>query len=59
MAASLGFFFRHYGEFKPYVHLLHWQLTPYGRVRGIRTEVDVNVFNGNKEEFAKYVKGEM
>ena len=48
-----------YGEFKPYVHLLHWQLTPYGRVRGIRTEVDVNVFNGSKEEFAKYVKGEM
>lgn len=47
-----------YGEFKPYVHLLHWQLTPYGRVRGIRTEVDVNVFNGSKEEFAKYVKGE-
>lgn len=42
-----------YGEYKPYVRLLHWQLTPYGRVRGIRTEVDINVFNGTKEDFAK------
>lgn len=43
-----------YGEFKPYVKLLHWQLTPYGRVRGIHGEVDINVFNGSKEEFEKY-----
>ncbi len=43
-----------YGEFKPYVRLLHWQLTPYGRVRGIHGEVDVNVFNGSKEEFLNY-----
>ncbi len=43
-----------YGEFKPYVKLLHWQLTPYGRVRGIHGEVDVNVFNGSKEEFLNY-----
>ena len=40
-----------YGEFKPYVRLLHWQLTPYGRVRGIRGEVDINVFNGTREQF--------
>lgn len=43
-----------YGEFKPYVKLLHWQLTPYGRVRGIHGEVDINVFNGTKESFEKY-----
>lgn len=42
-----------YGEFKPYVKLLHWQLTPYGRVRGIHGEVDINVFNGSKEAFRK------
>ena len=41
-----------YGEYKPYVHLLHWQLTPYGRVQGITGDVDINVFNGTREEFA-------
>lgn len=45
-----------YGEFKPYVKLLHWQVSPYGRVRGIHTEVDVNVFNGTKEDFETYRK---
>lgn len=43
-----------YGEFKPYVKLLHWQLTPYGRVKGIHGEVDINVFNGTKEAFEQY-----
>lgn len=47
-----------YGEFKPYVHLLHWQLTPYGRVRGIRGEVDINVFNGTRSQFEDYLRGE-
>ncbi len=42
-----------YGEYKPYVRLLHWQLTPNGRVNGISTPVDINVFNGTKEEFAQ------
>lgn len=45
-----------YGEFKPYVKLLHWQLTPYGHVRGITGEVDINVFNGTKEQFKKYLQ---
>lgn len=45
-----------YGEFKPYVHLLHWQLTPYGRVRGIHGEVDINVFNGTKTQFREYLQ---
>ncbi len=45
-----------YGEFKPYVHLLHWQLTPYGRVRGIHGEVDINVFNGTKSQFRDYLQ---
>ena len=44
------------GEFRPYVKLAFWQLTPEGRVRGIHGEVDVNVFNGDKEEFARWRK---
>lgn len=44
-----------YGEFKPYVKLLHWQLTPYGKVRGIHGEVDINVFNGTREKFRSYI----
>lgn len=41
-----------YGEYKPYVHLLHWQLTPYGRVTGIKGDVDINVYNGTPAQFA-------
>lgn len=44
-----------YSEFKPYVHLLHWQLTPHGRVNGITGEVDINVYNGTKEQFIEYL----
>ena len=43
-----------YGEYRPYVKLLYWQLTPFGRVKGIHGEVDINVFNGNKEQFEQY-----
>ena len=45
-----------YSEFKPYVRLLHWQLTPYGKVRGIHGDVDINVFNGNRSQFEDYVR---
>ena len=45
-----------YGEFRPYVKLAFWQLTPEGRVRGIQGEVDINIFNGNREEFARWRK---
>lgn len=44
-----------YGEYKPYVHLLYWQLSPHGRVAGIHGEVDINVFNGDRTQFAAYV----
>ena len=43
-----------YSEFKPFVHLLHWQLTYRGRVSGITGDVDINVFNGNHEQFNDY-----
>lgn len=44
-----------YGEYKPYVHLLLWQLSPYGRVAGIQGEVDINVFNGSRKQFQRFV----
>lgn len=42
-----------YGEYKPEVNLVYWQLCPDGRVRGIHTEVDINVFNGFEAEWKK------
>ena len=44
-----------YGQYRPYVQLLYWQLSPYGRVRGIKGDVDINVFNGSMEQFHRYV----
>lgn len=41
-----------YSAFRPSVRLLHWQLTPRGRVRGITGEVDINVYNGEASAFA-------
>lgn len=35
-----------YGEYKPDVNLIYWQLSPDGRVNGIHGEVDINVLNG-------------
>ena len=45
-----------YGEYKPYVHLQYWQLSPDGRVKGIHGDVDINVYNGLPEHFEDYVK---
>lgn len=47
-----------YSQYKPYVHLLYWQHTPYGRVKGIRGDVDINVFNGSKAQFRRYAAGQ-
>lgn len=46
-----------YGEFRPYVKLLFWQLSPYGSVRGIHGDVDINVFNGSRKDFEEWTKG--
>lgn len=40
-----------YGEYKPYVRLQYWQLSPTGSVTGIHGHVDINVFNGTREHF--------
>lgn len=45
-----------YGEYKPDIHLVYWQLCPDGRVAGIHGEVDINVFNGYKDAFDKFAK---
>ena len=45
-----------YGEFKPDVKLLYWQLSPDGRVSGIHGDVDINVFNGYRSQFNEFIQ---
>lgn len=45
-----------YGEYKPYVHLQYWQLSPDGKVKGIHGDVDINVYNGHPRSFEDYVR---
>ena len=45
-----------YGEYKPDVRLAIWQLSPDGRVVGIRGEVDINVFNGYRDQFEEFLE---
>ena len=44
-----------YGEYKPDIKLIYWQLSPDGRVRGIHGLVDINVFNGYQDEWNEYI----
>ena len=44
-----------YGEYKPDVRLVFWQLSPDGRVAGIRGDVDINVFNGYKDQWDNFL----
>ncbi|MBD9299734.1 MAG: glycosyl hydrolase family 25 [Prevotella sp.] len=45
-----------YGEYKPDIRLVYWQLCPDGRVAGIHGKVDINVFNGYRDAYDKFVK---
>ena len=47
-----------YGEYKPDVKLVVWQLSPDGRVKGITGEVDINVFNGYQQQFDDFIASE-
>ena len=47
-----------YGEYKPDVKLVVWQLSPDGRVKGITGEVDINVFNGYQGQFDEFIEKE-
>ena len=43
-----------YGQYRPDVKLLFWQLCPDGKVEGITGPVDVNVFNGYQGQFEEF-----
>ncbi len=43
-----------YGEYKPEMKLSIWQLSPDGKVKGIEGDVDINVFNGYKNEYEDF-----
>ncbi len=47
-----------YGQYRPYVKLLFWQLSPFGWVDGINGCVDIDVFNGSQEQFEQYVNSD-
>lgn len=44
-----------YGEYKPDIKLVFWQLSPDGRVKGIHGDVDINVFNGYRDKFNQFI----
>ena len=44
-----------YGEYKPDVKLVYWQLSADGRVSGIQGPVDINVFNGYKSQWEEFL----
>ncbi|MBR1686988.1 MAG: glycosyl hydrolase family 25 [Prevotella sp.] len=45
-----------YGEYKPDVKLVYWQLCPDGRVSGITGPVDINVFNGYQGQYDEFLR---
>jgi lysozyme len=45
-----------YGEYKPDVKLVYWQLSPEGRVNGITGPVDINVFNGYQGQWEDFIR---
>lgn len=47
-----------YGVYKPDVHLALWQLSADGHVTGIRSEVDINVFNGYAGQWEEFLREE-
>ena len=48
-----------YGEYKPDIRLAIWQLSPDGRVAGIRGDVDINVFNGYQDEYQDFLETQL
>lgn len=45
-----------YGEYKPNFKLAYWQLSPDGKVHGIHGDVDINVFNGYRNQYEDFLK---
>lgn len=48
-----------YGEYRPDVRLIYWQLCPDGKISGIHGDVDINVFNGYKDKFDSFLETEL
>ena len=44
-----------YGEYKPDLHLVFWQLGYDGRVRGFTGDVDINIFNGYGDQWEEFL----
>lgn len=44
-----------YGEYKPDIKLVIWQLCPDGRVNGIHGTVDINLFNGYRDQYEDFL----
>lgn len=47
-----------YGEYRPDVRLVYWQLSPDGKVDGIHGDVDINIFNGYQNRFDMFIEKE-
>ena len=45
-----------YGQYKPDVRLVYWQLSADGRVDGITGPVDINVFNGYQNQYEEFLR---
>lgn len=45
-----------YNVYRPDVKLLFWQLSYDGRVAGIHGGVDINIFNGYKEQYDEFIR---
>ena len=45
-----------YGQYKPNIKLVYWQLSPDGKVDGVHGDVDINVFNGYRNQYEKFLK---
>ena len=45
-----------YGEYKPDLRLTIWQLSADGRVSGITGDVDINVFNGYRDQYEEFLE---
>lgn len=58
LLANYSIWIARYGEYKPGHHLDFWQLSADGRVNGIQTEVDVNIFNGYEPQWEAFLKNE-
>ena len=43
-----------YGQYRPDVKLVYWQLSADGRVEGINGPVDINVFNGYQVQYEEF-----